>query len=612
MKKNSLILFLFFAAMFFSRPTTAQDEKYDARYNSLTKEYTLHADGSMDYRYIKQQKLLSYRAFQNLYGETFVVYNPAFQKLEINEAYTLMADGKKVVAPQNAFNEVLPGYAANAPAYNSMREMVITHTGLERNATIYLDYQVKTGKGTFPALMGNELLCEPEPVKSLEVRVRIPVGQNLYFHLYNGETKPEKSSDGTFQIYSWKFNDVPAISVEEAQQGTNERYPRLIFSTSDRREEVFSFLTSQPAFNDPLTDEMKKEVSDIATEKKDKFETALKIQEKVVNDLRLYPIPLRSALFQCRTPGQTWNSNGGTSVEKAVLLAALLKSAGIDAQVVGIVRTAFADEKIATLADLEDFAVKVENSARGTWYLSVTGLNAVNLKLSLQGRSFIVLNPDGKSATAKSETPKQTIKVIGKFIVSSDPKLTGEISIYFEGSVYPFAGLLRDKKKMKNSITGGLIGNDTNHLKISTLNTENGFQTYIAQSDKPFRKESDYYYFNLPVSTSGVDSWGIKTCSSRRETPYEIPSISDESYSYTITLPSAIRLFTPEKKLEISNKAGTFVWEVKSDHGKVTVKRQLKFNDRIFQVSMYEDFKILMDYWNNPWYRQLIFRNENS
>ena len=160
---------------------------------------------------------------------------------------------------------------------------------------------------------------------------------------------------------------------------------------------------------------------------------------------------------------------------------------------------------------------------------------------------------------------------------------------------------------MKNSISGGLIGNDTNILKISTLNTENGFQTYIAQSDKPFRKDTSYFYFNLPVSTAGIESWGIRTLSTRRETPYEIPAVADESYSYTFALPSGLNLFSPAKKLTISNKAGTFLWEIIVDKGKVTVRRELKFNDRVFPVSNYEDFKILVDYWNNPWYRQLVF-----
>ena len=46
-----------------------------------------------------------------------------------------MADGKKVKAPENAINEILPAFAAGAPAFNSLREMVITHTALERGAT---------------------------------------------------------------------------------------------------------------------------------------------------------------------------------------------------------------------------------------------------------------------------------------------------------------------------------------------------------------------------------------------------------------------------------------------------------------------------------------------
>ncbi len=612
MRANSLIIFLFFAASFLSPQINAQDEQYDAPYISMTKEYTLTPDGSMEYRYVKQQKLLTYRAFHNLYGETFVVYNPVFQKLKVNEAYTLMADGKKIVAPANAFNEVLPGFAANGPAYNSLREMVITHTGLERNATINLDYVVHTDKGVFPALMGNELLAENEPVKSLEIRVRIPAGQHLYYHMFNAEYQPVISSEGQYQVYSWTLTDLPAISVEESQPGINERYPRLIFSTSDSREAVFSFLTSQPAFNFALSNQMKKEVSSIVNEKRDKFEIALKIQEKVVNDLRLFPIPLRTALYQCRTPEQTWNSNGGNAIEKALLLTALLKSAGIDAQVAGIARTAFTDDKIATLADIDDFAVKIEDKERGNWYLSVTGLNSINLKLTLPGRTFLLLKPGEKPGIARSETPKQVIKVLGTFIVSSDPKLTGEISIYYNGSAYPLAGLLRDKKKMKNSITGGLIGNDTVNLKISTLNTENGFQTYTAQSDKPFRKDSNYYYFSLPSSTAGIESWGIKTLSAKRATAYEIPSLADESYSYTIALPAGFSLFTPAKKTNISNKAGTYAWEVKTDEGKVTIKRELKFSDRVFEVSAYEDFKTLMDCWNNPWYRQLIFLTRDS
>lgn len=598
---------LLFAAISLSRQVKAQDEKSDAVYISLTREYTLNSDGSMDFRYIKQQKLLTYRAFHNLYGETFVIYDPSFQKLKINESSTVMADGKKITAPENAFNEVLPGYAANAPAYNSLREMVITHTGLERNATINLDYVIHSEKGAFPSMAGNDLLAETEPVKKLEIRVRVPLGQKLNFHVLNADIQPEISSDEIYRIYSWKLTDLAAIPAEEAQQGVNELYPRLIFSTSDNKGQVLSFLTNQPAFGFALTDQMKQEVGSIVSEKWDKFGIALKIQEKVVSELRSYPIPIRAAMFRCRTPEQTWNSNGGTAVEKAVLMAAMLLAADIDAVVIGITRTAFEYEDIATLADFEDFAVKIENKEHGTWYLSATGLNSANLRLTLAGRSFVLLRRGDTFTAAKTEIPKQAIKVTGKFIVSSDPKLTGEISMYFENAAYPSAAILRDKNKLKNSLSGGLIGNDTNHQKISTLNPENGFQSYIAQSNRPFRKDSNYYYFTLPASNLGIDSWAIKTLSGRRETPFEIQAIADESYVYNMTLPAMFTLFTPAKKTTISNKAGSFTWEVKTDEGKVTVRRQIKLNARVFPEQAYQDFKTLMDYWNNPWYRQLVF-----
>jgi len=57
---------------------------------------------------------------------------------------------------------------------------------------------------------------------------------------------------------------------------------------------------------------------------------------------------------------------GGTLAEKAILLAALLKSAGIKADPVAISRMVFFDEKLGTLSDIEDFAVRIEMKEAGS------------------------------------------------------------------------------------------------------------------------------------------------------------------------------------------------------------------------------------------------------
>jgi hypothetical protein len=406
----------------------------------------------------------------------------------------------------------------------------------------------------------------------------------------------------------WKFENVAAISAEEGQPEGYSQYPRLVFSNSGNISDAYSFLSSQPAFWFELPETAKAFVNRITNEEKDRFVVAMKIQEKVVSDLRLYPIPFRATNFRIRTAEESWNSNGATSAGKAVLLTAMLRLAGFDARVSGVVRSGFYDDKIATLSDLEDFVVWVDFKEKGEWYFSATSMNPANLKYTLSGRSFIVFGPDGNTMVKETAVPGHIIKVIGNFIVSSDPKLTGEVSLYFSGSAYPMAGLSLDKNKMRNTLSGNLIKNDSSSLKKNILNNDNGFQSYIVQSDKPFRKDSGFYFFQLPVVNAGIEGWNIRTLSEKREAAYEIPSLADDSYSYTFTMPSSLALFTPEKKQTISNKAGTYTWEVKNDKGKVTVKRSLKLNNQLIPLSVYPDFKILMDSWNNPWNRQLVFK----
>ena len=107
---------------------TAAHAGDEATYEKLHTSYTLAADGSQQYRRVMDLKLETHTSFNDLFGETFLVYDPEYQTLTINEAYTTQADGTVVPLPDNAVNESLPHAAADAPAYNRLREAVITHT----------------------------------------------------------------------------------------------------------------------------------------------------------------------------------------------------------------------------------------------------------------------------------------------------------------------------------------------------------------------------------------------------------------------------------------------------------------------------------------------------
>ena len=186
-------------------PVKAESE---AEFRKLSKTYTLRADGSQELRVQKELTLFTHAAMNGLYGETFIVYDPEFQELTIHESYTRQKDGTVIKTPSNALVEVLPSSAANAPAYNHLKEMVVVHTGLELGATIYLDYSIVSKAGYLPEL---DVCCpvkELSPVKEFIFRLNVPAGKSVRYELLNASAKPVIAQGNGMKSFIWTLKDV--------------------------------------------------------------------------------------------------------------------------------------------------------------------------------------------------------------------------------------------------------------------------------------------------------------------------------------------------------------------------------------------------------------------
>ena len=186
-------------------PVKAESE---AEFRKLSKTYTLRADGSQELRVQKELTLFTHAAMNGLYGETFIVYDPEFQELTIHESYTRQKDGTVIKTPSNALVEVLPSSAANAPAYNHLKEMVVVHTGLELGATIYLDYSIVSKAGYLPEL---DVCCpvkELSPVKEFIFRLNVPTGKSVRYELLNASAKPVIAQGNGMKSFIWTLKDV--------------------------------------------------------------------------------------------------------------------------------------------------------------------------------------------------------------------------------------------------------------------------------------------------------------------------------------------------------------------------------------------------------------------
>ena len=308
----------FLAILMFAAEALVMAQQPDAEYKLLSRKYEIKSDGNLVCNFRKELKLNSQRAFFSIYGESFIVYNPEFQTLKINEAYTLRADGSRVDAPKNAFVEQLPSACADCGYYSAFREMVVVHTALEKGATIVLDYTITSKPGV---LLDKIVFAEDAPVTKYVVSVKVPSARDLNYAVKNPSSKVALKQAGS--QFTWTGTNLPQTTAEPYAPAADKLYPVLYLSTMDNLDNMlptdFSLPTTAGDF-----------VADLGG---DELDRAKKINEHVVCNLRLNNINLAQTGLRFRNAGEVWNANCGNAFEKTLLLNGLLQLAGFQSKV---------------------------------------------------------------------------------------------------------------------------------------------------------------------------------------------------------------------------------------------------------------------------------------
>lgn len=313
----------------------------DAEYKEYRYSITVNADGTSDYNVHKELKLLRLRALSD-YGETFVVYNPAFEQVTINEVYTLQADGSKVTPRADAILDILPSSCTACGRFNGMREKVIVHTGLELNATIVLDYTVHRRSDVLDLRVQLQQAC---PVAHYVLDVKVPQSQQLTVQQsspLNGLPSFQAEASNHFHI---DLSNLQQTLVDSYLPAPELMYNVITFSNGLKPELRFEY--DEVAGADALLKELKK---DEATE------YVVALRDFVRDNIRTNAIAPELLQYQLSAASTVWKSGCGTPEEKAVLLASLLRRAGYQASV-----NANKPTRVVVVIDNMDYSVAVND-----------------------------------------------------------------------------------------------------------------------------------------------------------------------------------------------------------------------------------------------------------
>ena len=521
----------------------------DAVYKLISKSYTLNKDGSTEFRKRTELQIFTRMTFDH-FGETFITYNPDFQELIINEAYTIRKDGSRVETPANAFNPMLPDGCTKCERLNGIRTMVVTHTALEYDALIVLDYTIHSKNFFFQELLEKVDLQEEVPVEKYVVSITAPFVRHMT-HLLIGENLHYKTTESNdYETYTYTFTDLPERPTDEYLFPNT--VASLTFYTALDEANFVGKITDQNSmqdFNNPqITDFFRSRF----TEEMSDMDKILYVRDYIHDNIQTNHLDAKVLNYMFASPQQVWGSNCALPIEKNILLAGVLKSLGYDAQL------AFQDNSLAS-----DLKTVVRIVLKGnTYYISAEEIEDTSLDVFFAPAMLIF--QDGKTENVKSE-PVQFTE-------------TAEITFEKDQLENP---TITENNDAWRQLAKVLQPQDVNVAKVSVSQFGN-----------------KYYEMIIDGGNYGTK---VRSVNIHNDRKYDVNiGKSFESYAYTITLPAGMRWLTKSSEKEIKVEGAKMYSKVEIYGNKMNIFRVLTLPAEGISAKSVKKFKAMMGEWEAP------------
>jgi len=605
MKYIKILSFIIISIIISSCQSNISDQENDAVYKTIRKTYTLNSDGSISYQYQHQLKYITHYSFNRMYGESFIVYNPEQQELKINKAETKMADGKIVPSPENAFNEVLPRFAAGIPSYNHLREMVVTHAGLELGCEVDLDYEINSKAGYLPFLNENIVLQENAPVENLEIVVNVPDNTELNFKLIHIENQAKISKKKGYTQYIWSFKDLGGLAHETNQPHDQSFLPRLTFSNVNMNEAIGTLYNN---IDVNLTNDIKKIVTKRIASKEKKIQIIRELQKIVGEEMNTFHIPIEYTAYSTKPLSEVWKSNGGTELEKIFLLKELLGCAGIESKVVLAVSPVIYDKNVGNLKNAGHYFISTKIDEEDMIF-SLNPKQASDLALNF--KDVGIIDEEGKSVNIPDfiYDLESSFKATGNFKLNESGDIEGRINITTKGIKNPYLNYIDQVESAKQIACSLFPKNTIEDFDVAMFDNKQSEIHATVKDKEIWNNQGNYYFIKTPTSSYGLKGEHLSTLLNERQTPLKLSYAINESYDFTISIPEGFSLVSPNIKKEISKEIGFVKIEISSSESSIHIIKSLKINKEEINPSEYSAFKQIVDLWNKKTYNEVILKN---
>ncbi len=264
-------------------------------------------------------------------GKYAQMVNKALQRYEVIEAYTLKADGRKLMVGKDGI-QVQQGIATGGTGLSWPEAEVhqITFPDLQKGDKSVWRTHLTTLIPALPDWASYSSLGIPGVIYD-RMRVRIEAPQSLALNVFSSGWKEEKTQVGQQAIWRFEFAQPTVQSVDNSPANTLASYPRIYASTYKDSPQLVAAYAQQANAKAIVTDEAKALAGRLVVGKSTTLAKAAAIHDWVRKNIRYVAVYLGNGGWVAHDVDWVLKNGYGDCKDHALLLQTLLKAVEIEA-----------------------------------------------------------------------------------------------------------------------------------------------------------------------------------------------------------------------------------------------------------------------------------------
>ncbi|HEY9101174.1 DUF3857 domain-containing transglutaminase family protein [Chitinimonas sp.] len=274
-----------------------------------------------------QQKIEKEEALQQ-YGQYTIPLNKQLSTLESVEAYTLKADGRKILVAPDQIKTQQDRASAAAPMYLDNINKIVVFSDLSVGDSIYVKY-VKRTKPLFPGYFEDITVPDFHPYKESVLTYDLPSTLRLRADSL-AYTAGNVREQGERRAYTWRYDQAPKDRVEAMAVDYLDFGHHLQVSTFKDWAELAHAYEQSAADTAIPTESIATLAKQITANAIDDRAKALLLSDWVRQNVRYVAVYLGRGGVIPHSADKVLNNRYGDCKDHASLLIAMLASVGID------------------------------------------------------------------------------------------------------------------------------------------------------------------------------------------------------------------------------------------------------------------------------------------